>query len=211
MLSMKWKRLIRTFMTAAIAALFVTTHEPQLTGSPVALASEVASSLPNAVTQLTSSDKGGPERVGRHLGFDTYAYPGDEVMRAWRHKDVPYEWVGYYLPAPCHDGTTWVGKRERLAAMGWGMAVIYVGQQTWDKIPTGYETKYRKVRKTVYVSKRVRTYVWRDGKRVRRTVTRRVPVKRTVHVPYRVRVVPTKRDILDCNAQLVNATRGAME
>jgi hypothetical protein len=26
-----------------------------------------------------------------YLGFDTYKYPGDEVMRAWRHDDVPYE------------------------------------------------------------------------------------------------------------------------
>jgi hypothetical protein len=74
-------------------------------------------------------------RKGRHLGFDTYAYPGDEVMRAWRHADVPYEWVGYYLPsAPCHKGTSWGGKRQTLAEIGWGVAVVYVGQQPWGDV-----------------------------------------------------------------------------
>jgi len=199
-------------MTALIAAVFVTTHEPQLTGSPVALASDVASSFPNAVTQVAEvGDKFGPERVGRHLGFDTYAYPGDDVMQAWRHKDVPYEWVGYYLPAPCHKGRTWVGKRERLAAMGWGMAVIYVGQQTWDKTPTGYETKYRTVRRTRYVNKRVKVYRTVNGKRVARYITKKVPVKRNVRVPVKVRVNPADRPVDQCNAQLVSATRGSIE
>jgi hypothetical protein len=68
---------------------------------------------------------------GRHLGFDTYGYPGDRAMRAWRAADEPYEWVGYYLPAPCHKDDSWSGKRTTLAGMGWGVAVIYVGQQTW--------------------------------------------------------------------------------
>ena len=68
---------------------------------------------------------------GRHLGFDTHSYPGDRAMRAWRASDANYEWVGYYLPAPCHKDDSWSGTRERLADMGWGVAVIYVGQQTW--------------------------------------------------------------------------------
>jgi hypothetical protein len=76
------------------------------------------------------------ERQGRHAGFDTYKYPGDEVMRAWWHADVPYEWVGYYLPAPCHKDSSWSGKRETLERIGWGMAVIYVGQQAWDQAGT---------------------------------------------------------------------------
>lgn len=75
--------------------------------------------------------------TGRHLGFDTYAYPGDRAMRAWRTSKANYEWTGFYLPsAPCHDGTTWAGKRDRLIGMGYGIAVIYVGQQTWgDRKP----------------------------------------------------------------------------
>ncbi|HEY0971968.1 MAG TPA: glycoside hydrolase domain-containing protein [Gemmatimonadales bacterium] len=69
----------------------------------------------------------------RHLGFDTHSYPGDRAMRAWK-EHTPYEWVGYYLPASCHSDESWSGTREKLEEMGWGMAVIYVGQQSWDGV-----------------------------------------------------------------------------
>jgi hypothetical protein len=203
------KRFISTLVATAVAAAFVITNAPRLMESPVAAAAAVVNELPKQITDLASDAKEG--RAGRHLGFDTYRYPGDDVMRAWRHDDVPYEWVGYYLPAPCHDGRTWVGKRERLADMGWGMAVIYVGQQTWDKKPTGYETHYRSVRRTKYVSQRVKVYRTVNGKRVARYVTKKVPVKRTVRIPVRLKVNQTQRPIDDCNAQLVSATRGKLE
>src|SRR5262249_362829 len=49
---------------------------------------------------------------------------------------APYSWVGFYLPgAPCHKDTSWSGKRDTLRAMGWGLAVVYVGEQTWGKTP----------------------------------------------------------------------------
>ena len=67
-----------------------------------------------------------------HLGFDTNKYPGDAAMTAWK-KSGKYSWVGYYLEAPCRKDHSWMGKRARLANAGWGMAVIYVGQQTWGK------------------------------------------------------------------------------
>lgn len=75
--------------------------------------------------------------AGTWLGFDTHTYPGDEKMRAWRNApNAPYHWVGYYLPAaPCHKGTSWSGKRQTLIDMGWGLAVVYVGQQTWERVP----------------------------------------------------------------------------
>ena len=63
-------------------------------------------------------------------GFDTRDYPGDGVMARWREHS-PYRWVGYYLPAPCYTGTSWVGRRSTLDRMGWGMAVLYVGEQDW--------------------------------------------------------------------------------
>ena len=74
---------------------------------------------------------------GRFLGFDTHDYPGDEKMRAWRNApNAPYSWVGYYLPAtPCHKGTSWNGKRQVIQTMGWGLAIVYVGQQTWGRKP----------------------------------------------------------------------------
>lgn len=70
-----------------------------------------------------------------HPGFDRYLYPGDDAMRAWRAPASPYRWVGYYLPAPCHRDTSWSGRRATLSALGWGMAVLYVGQQTWEGQP----------------------------------------------------------------------------
>lgn len=75
--------------------------------------------------------------AGRYLGFDTHDYPGDEKMRAWKNAPAaPYTWVGYYLPnAHCNKGTTWNGKRDTLMQMGWGLAVVYVGQQTWGRTP----------------------------------------------------------------------------
>jgi len=75
-----------------------------------------------------------PRAAAGFAGFDTGIYPGDAVMRAWRQAS-PYVWVGYYLPAPCHRDASWSGKRETLVAMGWGTAVIYLGQQDWAATP----------------------------------------------------------------------------
>ena len=71
-----------------------------------------------------------------HRGFDTSIYPGDVAMRAWRAPSSPYEWTGYYLPAPCHTNTSWSGRRSFLQSLGWGTAVLYVGQQTWEAVAT---------------------------------------------------------------------------
>ena len=204
-------RHIGTLVVSAVAAAFVATHGTELIDNAPAVAASVAGELPQTIEDILAPASSKGSRPGRHLGFDTYAYPGDAVMEEWRHDEVPYEWVGYYLPAPCHSGTTWVGKRERLADMGWGMAVIYVGQQTWSKTPTGYETYYKSVKRTKYISKRVKVYRTVNGKRVARYVTKQVPVKRTVRVPVKVKVNPLKKDIHDCNTQLVSATRGRME
>ena len=70
-----------------------------------------------------------------YLGFDTGTYPGDKAMRAWRTGNSPYSWSGYYLQSPCHQDDGWMGKRETLTDMGYGLAVLYVGQQTWGRRP----------------------------------------------------------------------------
>jgi len=70
-------------------------------------------------------------------GFDTRDYPGNEVMRGW-FAESPYRWAGYYLPAPCYTGTSWAGRRSRLESMGWGLAVLFVGEQDWRAMP-GYD------------------------------------------------------------------------
>ena len=134
-------------------------------------------------------------RTGRHLGFDTYAYPGDAAMRAWRDDAVPFEWVGYYLPsAPCHKGESWSGKRQRLMDMGWGMAVIYVGQQVWSGTPRQKITRTRWVTKTVKQTRRVK------GRRVVRYVKKKVPTK----VVSYARAQPGET----CSTHLVSGSRG---
>jgi hypothetical protein len=73
---------------------------------------------------------------GRHVGFDTHTYPGTPTMKVWKNTPgSPYKWVGYYLPSPCHADKSWIGKRDTLTSMGWGVAVVYVGQQTWGRTP----------------------------------------------------------------------------
>jgi hypothetical protein len=67
-------------------------------------------------------------------GFDLWRYPGDAAMQAWREAS-PYEWVGVYLPAPCHRDSSWVGTRAALERQGWGTAVLYVGQQVFEDAP----------------------------------------------------------------------------
>ena len=136
--------------------------------------------------------------AGPHLGFDTFAYPGDDAMRAWLTADKPYSWVGYYLSAPCHNDDSWEGKRQTLSDMGWGMAVIYVGQQTWGRTPG------QKVTVTRYVTKRLRTTVkLKSGKRVVRHVNKRVPVK--------VLVAPRASPNSSCSSQFVTASRGTAD
>ena len=76
-----------------------------------------------------------PTNGESHPGFDTSVYPGDAAMSAWVKPNSPYEWVGYYLQSPCHRDPSWMGKRLTLASTGWGLAVLYVGQQTFDGQP----------------------------------------------------------------------------
>lgn len=100
-------------------------------------AAQLSAKVAQAAAAVTGQDAplADEAEAGRHLGFDTHTYPGDDKMRAWRNApNAPYQWVGYYLPAaPCHKGSSWRGKRQTLIDMGWGLAVVYVGQQTWNR------------------------------------------------------------------------------
>lgn len=130
---------------------------------------------------------------GGHMGFDTGVYPGDKAMSAWRTGGAPYEWAGYYLPSPCHPDESWSGKRETLTSLGYGLAVLYVGQQTWGRTPGApYMIP-------VTVTKKVRVRVGRGANR--HTVTRHV--KRTV-----MRKAPPPKPGETCNADFVSGSRG---
>jgi hypothetical protein len=69
--------------------------------------------------------------AGSHPGFDTWRFPGEAALRAWRIAS-PYRWVGYYLPAPCHRDASWAGTRPLLERVGFGTAILYVGQQAFE-------------------------------------------------------------------------------
>lgn len=123
---------------AAIATPWVVRHgvgelaQIETTEVGAAVAGAYEEGLAQDLLRVASTGTGS---TGRHLGFDTSDYPGDRALRAWKEGGAPYEWVGFYLPAPCHRDASWSGKRETISGMGYGMAVIYVGQQTWDKTP----------------------------------------------------------------------------
>ena len=101
---------------------------------PTGLLPSASDAAPSTKVELEFLGKmvGANEPEGTYPGFDTNEYPGDDVMQKWLDAG-PYRWVGYYLPAPCHKDQSWMGKRQLLERMGWGLAVIYVGQQTWDQ------------------------------------------------------------------------------
>jgi len=96
---------------------------------------ETLPAVPGAIAEASGSLRlAEVTEKGPYPGFDTSLYPGDGTMAAWR-EHAGYHWVGFYLPAPCHKDASWSGKRDTLEAMGWGLAVVYVGQQTWGRKP----------------------------------------------------------------------------
>jgi hypothetical protein len=63
-------------------------------------------------------------------GFDSGDFPGIAALQAW-FGNSPYQWVSYYLTAPCHTAGGFVpytGNRAAIAGLGYGMAIIYVGR-----------------------------------------------------------------------------------
>lgn len=179
--------------------------------TPVAMTYDASRSVPNPVTEIGAAVDDASARIaenlriGRHLGFDTYAYPGDNAMRAWFAGDAPYEWVGYYLPAtPCHKGESWSGKRATLTDMGWGLAVIYVGQQVWGGSPRQKIIRTRWVTKSVKQTRLVKGKIVNGkrmkSRRVTRYVKKKVPVKEVSYA----RAQPGQ----SCSTHLVSAARG---
>ena len=67
-------------------------------------------------------------------GIDMWRYPGASALRTWGEAS-PYQWIGLYLQSPCHRNDSWMGTRAEIERLGWGIAVLYVGQQTFDGVP----------------------------------------------------------------------------
>jgi hypothetical protein len=189
------RHLKKLVATAALTPLLAVYNFDQITRNP---ASEVGDAIAEASELVMNNvTNASTTREGSHLGFDTYAYPGDDAMLAWRDDSVPFEWVGYYLPSPCHRSDSWSGKRERLTQMGWGLAVIYVGQQTWTDAPP------RKIVKTKYVAKRVKVVSRHNGRRVARYVRKRVRIKVVTYA--------RAQKGSSCSNRFVTAARGAFD
>lgn len=66
-----------------------------------------------------------------YVGFDCYAYPGLSEM-IWLRQNTNLTWCGYYFsPAPSHyKDASWMGRRKEILGAGWGIAPLYVGQQS---------------------------------------------------------------------------------
>lgn len=172
----------------AIAAVSASLEAPQLARQPLGVATaslvDGPSSIAGAVERVASN-------VTRsHLGFDTNVYPGDNAMRAWKQSGE-YEWVGYYLQAPCHKDRSWSGTRARLVDDGWGLAVVYVGQQTWGQ-PGATPAS---IRRTTATSKKLH-----NGRRGPRT---RAMVRKSPK--------PVATTGAGCSAAFVNAAQGAID
>jgi hypothetical protein len=176
-------------MTAMLLPLMIGYDLTRTIENPV---DEVGNAIAEASQLVVNNVRG-----ESHLGFDTYAYPGDDAMLAWRDDSVPYEWVGYYLPSPCHRSDSWSGKRERLTNMGWGLAVIYVGQQTWADAPP------KRIVTTKYVTRRVKVVTRSHGKRITKYVRKRVPIK--------VVTYSRAQKGSNCSGRLVSGARGAQD
>jgi Domain of unknown function (DUF1906)/Putative peptidoglycan binding domain len=65
-----------------------------------------------------------------YAGFDVSGYPGAHVMQ-WLWDYTNLYWTGFYLaPAPSHKNTSWMNSYAALKGIGWGVAAIYVGQES---------------------------------------------------------------------------------
>lgn len=197
---------VKTIAKMALMVPLVLTYDlSQPVSNPV---SELGNAIDNASSNIVTN-----LRAGRHLGFDTYAYPGDKAMMAWRQDGAPYEWVGYYLPsAPCHKGESWAGKRDTLASMGWGTAVIYVGQQVWSGTPRQriVQTRYvsKRVTKRVKVSRLVKGRIVRGKRQKSRRVTSYVKRRVTIKVPVKRVTYARAQPGQSCSTHLVSGARG---
>jgi hypothetical protein len=99
-----------------------------------------ASLTASACATISGAASGAASSSARGVpGFDTRDYPGAASMQAWL-RDSPYRWVGYYLPAPCYTGSSWNGRVSEIERMGWGIAVLFVGEQDWREAGAPAET-----------------------------------------------------------------------
>ena len=169
------RRSIRHTVLLGLAAASASVEVPRIARTSFGRAATELTNAPAAIADVTFRLISGAD--GSHLGFDTNIYPGDGAMDAWR-RSGEYEWVGYYLEAPCHKDDSWSGKRQRLTRTGWGLAVVYVGQQTWGQRLTSTKqstagTRSSKSRSTATSSAKSRSRSTAKSRQSARSMTRK--------------------------------------
>ena len=108
----------------AVATVTVVATQQSKISQYISSLTSVPSPLPLPTTSPTSAFHGG------FAGFDCSEFPGADRL-TWLKNNSNLRWCGYYLaPTPSHASTRWMGHRSGLYAAGWGIAPIYVGQQT---------------------------------------------------------------------------------
>lgn len=191
------KRALRNGVLIVIAAVSAAVAAPRMAGRwldvGAAELSGPSSAIDSAIVHVARNVA--RNATESHPGFDTNIYPGDKAMDAWK-RSGEYEWVGYYLPAPCHKDTSWSGARTRLSQSGWGLAVIYVGQQTWGR---RFDPVTGAVKTPVVVAS-TKSKKSKSAKKARhtRTMTRRT-----------TKPVAVTGD--NCSASFVSAARGGID
>jgi hypothetical protein len=183
--------LARLIAVAAVAfAALLSLGALRLARAPIHVASAPTAAPPSiadsGTAYTTSDDVDSTAHAAVHVGFDTNVYPGDKAMDAWRRTGV-YEWVGFYLAAPCHSDGSWSGKRATLVNNGWGFAVIYVGQQTWGR-------SYARAKRVPVVKTK------KNGR-----TTRTYRIKQLTKIPV------ATNDGSHCDIQFVNAAQGKID
>jgi hypothetical protein len=179
---------LRNALTLAFAAISASLEAPRLTHEPLATAAasmlDANSAIDDAVETVASNVS------GTYPGFDTNIYPGDKAMDAWK-RSGEYKWVGYYLQGACHKDGSWMGTRDRLVDAGWGLAVIYVGQQTWGRSFTKATT-----------AKAVKPSPSKKSKKSKAKSARRMARKSAA---------PVATTGAGCSASYVNAAQGVID
>jgi len=185
---------LRNALMLAVAAFSASLEAPRLAQQPIRSATtelaDASGAIDQAVHRVANNVGAGVSDSANasHLGFDTNVYPGDKAMAAWM-RSGKYEWVGYYLPAPCHKDDSWTSTRARLTEQGWGLAVIYVGQQTWGQRLTSAASAHSR----------------------KATKSKRRKSSRTTRSMSRTSSAPVANSGKDCSASLVTAAQGAVD
>src|SRR4051794_12593571 len=104
----RWSRAVALGVALGVFACSTAPTDP----TDKSAVADVAAKVAQAAAAVTGQDAKIADQYekGHYVGFDTHTYPGTRVMKAWKDAPgSPYDWVGFYLPSPCHADKSWTG------------------------------------------------------------------------------------------------------